>query len=221
MSWLAHLLRRDLRLALRQGMDSLMVVAFFVIAVVLFPFGVGPGVNTLARIAAGVIWVAALLASMLALERLFQADYEDGSLELLALAPVPLELITLAKVAAHWLTTGLPLIAAAPLLALVLFLPTEGLWMLVAALALGTPTLSLVGAVGAALVLGSRRGGVLLSLLVLPLYIPVLIFGVGAVNQVMLGESAQPHLMILGGFLLGALALCPWASAAALRQALE
>lgn len=215
------LVRRDLRLALRQGMDSLMAVVFFVLAVVLFPFGVGPEPGMLARIAPGVIWVAALLASMLALERLFQTDYEDGSLELLALAPVPLEAVVVAKVTAHWLTTGLPLIAAAPLLAILLNMEAGGFLALIGALALGTPLLSLMGAVGAALILGSRRGGVLLSLLVLPLFIPVLIFGVAAVDAAAFGYPVRPHLLMLGGLLLGALVLTPWAAAAALRQAIE
>ena len=215
------IVRRDLRLALRHGADSLMVVVFFVLAVVLFPFGVGPEANILARIGSGVIWVAALFASMLSLERLFQTDYEDGSLELLALVPAPMALIVLAKVAAHWVTTGLPLIVAAPFLAVLLNMDADGFWALIAALALGTPTLGLIGAVGAALILGSRRAGVLLSLLILPLYIPVLIFGVGAVDAAVSGFSVRPHLLILGGLLAGAVALCPWASAAALRQALE
>jgi len=212
---------RDLGLALRQGMDSAMVVGFFVIAVVLFPFGVGPDANVLARIAPGLIWVAALLASMLSLERLFHLDYEDGSLELLALSPLPLTATVLAKVIAHWLTTGVPLLVAAPLLALLLGLPGEGFTILLVSLALGTPVLSLVGAVGAALVLGARRGGVLLSLLVLPLYIPVLIFGVGAVDAGIGGFDAGGHLMILTALLIPALVLCPFAAAAALRQALE
>lgn len=215
------LIKRELSLAFRQGFDSLMVVSFFVIAVVLFPFGVGPEPTVLARIAAGTIWVAALLAAMLSLERLFQTDYEDGSLELLALAPVPLEIVVLAKVTAHWLTTGLPLIVTAPLLAVLMHLPSNGFWVLILALALGTPTLSLVGAVGAALILGSRRGGVLLSLLVLPLYIPVLIFGVAAVEAAIGGFNVRPQLLILSGLFVGALALTPWASAAGLRQALE
>lgn len=221
MSAFFTLVRRDLNLAFRQGFDSLMVVAFFVIAVVLFPFGVGPEANTLARIAAGTIWVCALLSSMLSLERLFQTDYEDGTLELLALAPVPLEVTVLAKVVAHWLTTGLPLILTAPLLAVLMQLPSEGFGVLMIGLALGTPTLSLIGAVGAALVLGSRRGGVLLSLLVLPLYIPVLIFGVSAVDAAIGDLGARPHLLILAALFVGTLALTPWASASALRQALE
>ena len=215
------ILGRDLRLALRQGVDSLMAVVFFVLAVVLFPLGVGPEANILARIAAGVIWVAALLASMLSLERLFQTDYEDGSLELLALGPVALELVVLAKVAAHWLTTGVPLMVAAPVLAVLLGMDARGFAVLIVALGLGTPTMSLIGGVGAALILGARRGGVLLSLLVLPLYIPVLIFGVAAVDAAIGGFPARPHLMILSGLLIGAVALCPWAAAASLRQSLE
>lgn len=221
MSRFVHVIRRELRLAFRHNLDSVMVLAFFVLAVVLFPFGIGPEPNMLARIAAGVIWVAALFASMLALERLFLTDYEDGSLELLALAPLPLELIVLAKVTAHWLSTGLPLIVAAPVLAVILHMNTDGLAILILTLLIGTPTLSLIGAIGAALILGARRGGVLLSLLILPLYIPVLIFAVSAIDAAMTGLPARPQLFILSGFLMAALALCPWASAAALRQALE
>lgn len=221
MTRLACILGREFRLAQRHGMDSVLVVVFFVLAVVLFPFGVGPEPNILARIAAGVLWVAALFATMLGLERLFQADYEDGSLELLMLAPLPLEGVVLAKVAAHWLTTGLPLLIAAPLLAAILNMNVAGFLVLILALLLGTPTLSLIGTVGAALVLGSRRGGILLSLLVLPLYIPVLIFGVSAVDAAIGGFGVRAQLLILGAFLLASLALCPWAAAAALRQALE
>ncbi len=215
------IVRRDLRLALRQGMDSLMAVMFFVIAVVLFPLGVGPEPNILARIAAGVIWVAALLASMLSLERLFETDFEDGSLELLSLMPLPLEAVVMAKVTAHWLTTGLPLIVAAPLLAVLMNMDSSGFSVLILALVLGTPSLSLIGAVGAALILGSRRGGMLLSLIVLPLFIPILIFGVSAVDAAISGFPVRAQLLILGAFLLAALPLCPWTSAAALRQALE
>ncbi|MCP5366210.1 MAG: heme exporter protein CcmB [Hyphomicrobiales bacterium] len=215
------IVRRDLSLAVRQGMDSVMVVMFFVLACVLFPFGVGPEPNVLARIAAGVIWVAALLAAMLSLERLFQTDYEDGSLELLTLSPLALEVVVLAKIVAHWLTTGLPLIVASPLLAVLMNLDAAGYPYMVLALALGTPSLSLIGGVGAALILGSRRGGVLLSLLVLPLYIPVLIFGVSAVDAAIGGFEAKAQFLVLGGILLAALPLCPWAGAAALRQATE
>lgn len=216
-----EIVKRDLRLAMRQGMDSLMIVAFFVIAVILFPFGVGPEANILARISAGVIWVAALLASMLSLERLFQIDFEDGSLELMALQPVPLEITVMAKITAHWLTTGFPLLVATPLLAVFMNLPADGFWVLVLTLALGTPSLSLIGAIGAALTLGSRRGGVLLSLLVLPLFVPILIFGVSAIDGAISGLSVKAHLLILAGFLVAALPLCPWAGAGAIRHALE
>ena len=217
----AALVARDLRLALRQGSDAATVLMFFVLAVVMFPLGVGPEPNILSRISAGVIWVMALFAALLSLERLFLADHEDGSLDLLALAPLPLELVVLAKVVAHWLTTGLPLLLAAPVLALSLRMEADGIAVLALALLLGTPTLSLIGAIGAALTLGTRRGGVLLPLLVLPLYIPVLIFGVGAVDAAVAALPPRPHLLMLGALLLAALPLAPWASAAALRQALD
>lgn len=215
------IIRRDLRLALRQGSDSLMVVMFFVLTVVLFPFGVGPETGVLERIAAGVLWVTALLASMLSLDRLFQADYEDGSLDLITLSPVPLPLLVMGKVAAHWLTTGLPLLLAAPVLAVLLHLNQDGFLILIVAMLLGTPSLSLIGAVGAALVLGARRGGVLLSLLVLPLYIPILVFGVSAVDAAVMGFEVRAQLLVLSAFFLATLALCPWAASAALRQAVE
>lgn len=214
-------IRRELQLALRQAGDSVVVVLFFVLATVLFPFGVGPEPNILARIAAGVLWATALLAAMLSFERLFQPDYEDGGLEQLALAPLPLEVVVLAKACGHWLVTGLPLIVAAPVLAILLNLPAAGYGPLLATMALGTPTISLIGTVGAALTLGARRGGVLLSLLVLPLVIPVLIFGTAAIDAAVSGMTVRPHLALLGGLLLGAVVLCPWATAAALRQALE
>ena len=202
-------------------MDSIMVVMFFIIAVVLFPFGVGPDANIMSRIAAGVIWVAALLASMLSLERLFDTDYKDGSLELLIVQPVSLEIAVTAKIAAHWLTTGLPIIVAAPILAILMNLPFEGFGILIAALALGTPSMSLIGAIGAALILGARRSGVLLSLLVLPLYTPILIFGVSAINAKLGGFPVKSHLFVLNGLLLASIAVCPWISANALRQALK
>ena len=211
-------LRRDLRLALRNRADTLTVVAFFVLAVVLFPLGVGPEPGILTRIAPGVIWVMALLAALLSLDRLFQADYEDGSLDLLLLAPNPLIVTVAMKVAAHWLTTGLPLIVATPILGILMQLPANAYPAMIGAMLLGTPILSLIGAVGAALVLGARRGGVLLSLLVLPLYVPVLIFGVAAVDAAISGLGARPHLLILGAMLAAALPLAPWAAAAALRQ---
>ncbi|HSK41856.1 MAG TPA: heme exporter protein CcmB [Arenibaculum sp.] len=216
-----RLVGRDLRLSLRQGSDVFVTVMFFVLCVVLFPFGVGPEPNILARISAGVIWVAALLASLLSLERLFQADYEDGSLELLALGGLPLEAVVVAKTLAHWLVTGLPLIAAAPLLAVLMNMPADGFGVLVLTLLAGTPTLSLIGAIGAALTLGARRGGVLLSLLILPLYVPVLIFGAGAIDAALAGFPARAHLLLLTGLLAAALPLAPFAGAAALRQAIE
>jgi heme exporter protein B len=220
-SGFAALLTRDLRLAFRQGGDVANVVAFFALAVILFPFGVGPDPDLLARIAAGVLWVTALLAALLSLERLFDADFQDGSLEALSLMPVPLEIQVLAKCVAHWLTTGLPLTIIAPLLALVLHFDAAGYPALIAALLLGTPVLSLIGAIGAALTLGARRAGVLLSLLVLPLYIPVLIFGVAASEAAALGLESRPHLLLLAALFTASLALAPWAAAAALRQALE
>ena len=219
MTAMATIIAHDTRLAFRRGADTLLVLGFFVLACVLFPFGIGGDPALLERVGPGLIWVTALLAAMLALDRLFAADFEDGSLDLLILAESPLELVVLAKAAAHWLATGLPLVAAAPVLAVALNMPPPGLIGLLAALLLGTPTLTLIGAVGAALTLGARRGGVLVSLLVLPLYIPVLIFGVAAVEAAIGGSGTGPRLTALAGFLLAALALAPFAAAAALRQA--
>jgi heme exporter protein B len=221
MSAFIALLRRDLRLAQRQRSDSVLVICFFLLAAVLYPFALGPEPGLLGRIAAGVVWVTALLAALLSLERLFLADYQDGALDLLALAPQPIALLVLAKVAAHWLTTGLPLIAAAPIVASMLGAPEASLPPLIAALALGTPTLSLIGAIGAALSLGARRGGVLIPLLVLPLYIPVLIFGAAAVEAAASGADLYPPLAILAALLLAALPLAPIAAAAGLRNALR
>jgi len=208
-------------LALRQPGDVATVLMFFVLATVMFPFGVGPEPNMLARIAGGVLWVTALLAAMLSLERMFQVDFEDGSLELLALLPVPLWVTVLAKAAAHWLTTALPLLIVAPVLGVMLNLHPAGYVALLSAMALGTPVVSLIGAVGAALTLGARRGGVLLSLLVLPLVIPVLIFGAAAVDAAIAGFPFRQHLLLLAGMALAALVLCPWAASASLHQALE
>lgn len=221
MSVFSTLLARDLRLALRQSADSLTVVAFFAIATVLFPFGIGPEAEVLARIAAGVVWVAALLAALLSLDRVFAVDFEDGTLDQLILNGQSMTLMVMAKVAAHWLTTGVPLIIMSPVLAVTMQLPADGYGVLVLALLLGTPTVSLIGALGAALVLGARRGGVLLSLLVLPLYIPVLIFGTAAVEASITGVSSRPMLSILAGLALIAATLCPFGTAAALRQAAE
>ena len=213
--------RRDAALALKQGGAAILAVMFFILVVTLFPLGIGPGPETLARISAGVVWVAAMLSALLSLDRLFQADLEDGSLDLLALAPLPLAMVVLAKCAAHWLTTGLPLIVVAPLLGLLLNMPGAGLAALVPAMLLGTPALSLFGAIGAALTVAVRRGGVLVPLLVLPLYIPVLIFGVGAVDAAVAGLAMRAHLALLAALSLGAAVLAPVAGAAALRLALE
>ena len=215
------LFRRDLRLALRQGGDTGLVLGFFVLAVVLFPLGVGPEPAVLQRIGAGIVWVAALLAALLSLDRLFQSDYQDGGLESLALSSLPLELAVLAKCAAHWVATGLPLALISPFLAFLVDLEPDAIPTLALGLLVGTPALSLIGSVAAALTLGARRQGVLLSLLVLPLYVPPLVFGAGAVEASATGTGARAHLLILGALTLAALPLCPWASAAALRQALE
>jgi heme exporter protein B len=215
------ILRRDLRLGLRRGGDSLQPVLFFVLALALFPLGVGPAPEVLARIGVGVVWVLALLAVMLSLDRLYQGDAQDGSLELLAQGVLPLELVALAKCLAHWLTSGLVLVLASPLLALLMQLPAEAQGVLALALLVGTPTLTLVGGIAAALLIGARRSSVLLALLVLPLYVPILIFGVGAVEGEVMGLSGRPQLLILAAMLLAALALAPFATAAALRLALE
>jgi heme exporter protein B len=213
------LLWRDLRLALRSGGDIAAVLAFFVITVVLFPLGVGPETVLLARIAAGVVWVAASLATLLALDRLFAQDHEDGSLDLLVLSALPLEVTVLTKALAHWLLTGLPLILLSPVMAAMLGLEV-GVWPVLAlSLLLGTCCLSLIGAVGAALTLGARRSGALLGLLVLPFFIPVLIFGAAAVEAAATGLTARPHLLLLAGCVAAALPLAPIAAAAALRQA--
>ena len=216
-----QIITRDVRLAFRQGGATMLVVVFFVLTVTLFPLGVGPESMILQRIAPGVIWVAALLAAMLSLDRLFQVDFEDGSLDQLALAPLPLELVAAAKCIAHWLSTGLPLIIISPLLGVLLNLNGEAYGALLMAMAIGTPSLSLVGAIGAALTVGIRRGGVLLSLLVLPLYIPILIFGVGAIDAAAVGLGGSAHLFVLAAILAAALPLAPWAIAGALRLNLE
>ena len=212
---------RDLRLALRRRADIVSALFFFIIVVSLFPLGVGPEPELLRKLAPGVLWVAALLSTMLSLPRLFADDYRDGTLEQLALAPQPLGLIVLGKVLAHWLVSGLPLTLLAPVLGLQFDLSAEALWMLTVSLLIGTPALSGIGAIGAALTLGVRGGGVLLSLLVLPLYIPVLIFGAGAVDAVVAGVGAQAHLSLLGALTLGGVFFAPWPTAAALRIALE
>lgn len=211
------LLRRDVKLAFRIGGGGPLGLAFFVLVGLMLPLGVGPEGGLLGRVAAGGVWVSALLACLLSLDRLFQADLEDGSLDQIALGPLPLEGVVMAKAAAHWLTTGLPLTLAAPLLALTLSLPGDAQPVLIASLLIGTPALSLVGAIGAALTAGVRRGGLLLSVLVLPLYVPTLIFGAQAVERAGLGLGAGPALAFLGAVTLLALGLAPFAAAAALR----
>lgn len=217
----ACVLRRDLAIALRRKSDVLNALLFFVIVAGLFPLGVGPEPNLLHAIAPGVLWVAALLAAMLSLGRLFEADYVDGTLEQMALGTEPFAVIVIGKMLSHWLLTGLPLTLLAPVLALQYDLPAQTIAVLCATLLVGTPVLSLIGAVAAALTLGLRGGGVLTALLVLPLCAPVLIFGAGAAVAAESGLGAQPHLLLLGAFLLVSLAFAPWATAAAVRIALD
>lgn len=215
-------LKRDLLLAMRRRTDVLTTLFFFVIVVSLFPLGVGTERQVLQILGPGVVWVAALLASMLALERLFAADYEDGTLEQMLLTAQPLSLLVLAKVGAHWLLTGLPLVLIAPLVGMQYHLEDAQIGIMMLSLLLGTPILSLIGAIGAALTLGLRGGGILLSLLILPLYIPVLVYGAGAVEVARIAlTDTEPYLMLLSAFLLAALTLAPLASAAALKISLE
>jgi len=214
-------IRRDLLLAMRRRSDVATALLFFVIVVSLFPPGVGGEPNLLREIAPGVIWVAALLASMLSLSRLFAADFADGTLEQMILSATPLGAIVAAKVVAHWLVSGLPLVLIAPVLALQFDLAQPLLPVLTVSLLLGTPVLSLIGAIGAALTLGVRGSGVLLSLLVLPLYVPVLIMGAGAVEAAAVGLDNAGHLLLLAAFLVGAAAFAPWAISAALRISME
>nr|WP_242533802.1 heme exporter protein CcmB [Salipiger bermudensis] len=211
------MLTRDLRLAVRAGGGFGLGLAFFLIVTVLVPFGVGPETGLLSRIAPGVLWIGALLACLLSLDRIFALDWEDGSLDLLATAPLPMEGIVSIKALAHWLTTGLPLVLAAPVLGVLLSLPLEGyLWVLVS-LAAGTPALSVIGTFGAALTVGLKRGGLLLSLLVLPLYVPTLIFGAEVARRGAEGLAVQTPLLMLAGISAGVIALLPFASAAVLR----
>ena len=213
--------RRDLALALRRKSDVANTLVFFVIVASLFPLGVGPEAKLLQTIAPGILWVAALLAAMLSLARLFEPDYADGTLEQMALGGEPFVALVMAKIAAHWLLTGLPLTLLAPLLALQFNLQADSIAILCAGLLIGTAALSLIGAVGAALTLGLRGGGVLAALLVLPLYVPVLIFGSGAVGAAESGLGAQSHLLLLGAFLMATLAFAPWAASSAIRIALD
>lgn len=213
--------RRELAIARRRGSDLLNPLMFLALVVMLFPLGISPRPDLLADIAPGLLWVAALLAMLLSLDTLFRSDFADGSLEQMSLSPRPLPLLCLAKIAVHWLLTGVPLALCAPLLGVLLSLPATGYLVLMLSLALGTATLSLIGAIGAALTVGLPRGGVLLSLLVLPLYIPVLIFGAGAVQAVIEGGVAGPALALSGALLALALAAAPFAVAAALRISLN
>lgn len=211
------LLLRDLRLAIRSGGGFGLGLAFFLILAVLVPLGVGPEPATLARIAPGILWVGALLSCLLSLDRIFALDFEDGSLDLLATAPIPLEGVVAVKALAHWLVTGLPLVLAAPVMGLLLNLPSAGYSGLLVSLAVGTPALSVIGAFGAALTVGLKRGGLLLSLLVLPLYVPTLIFGAEVVKRGASGLDSATPMLLLGGITLGAVALLPFAAAAAIR----
>ncbi len=215
------LLKRDVSLIVMRRQDGLTVVAFFVIVTTLFPLGVGPELEILREVGPGVVWVAALLASLVSLERLFGDDYRDGTLEQLALLPCPLALVALVKVAAHWVSLGVPLVLLSPLLGYSLGLEGMELVILALSLVLGTPMLSLIGAVGAALTLGLRGGGALMALLILPLYVPVLILGSGGVVEVMYGEAAHAHLSLLGALLALGVPLAPLAVAGALRIVLD
>jgi heme exporter protein B len=212
---------RDLTLAWRRRADVLSTLFFFVIVVSLFPLGIGPEAQLLKAIAPGVVWVAALLASMLSLGRVFENDYHDGTLEQMLLTPQPLYLVILGKIFAQWLVSEVPLVLIAPLIGLQFDLASDTLLVLFVSLLIGTPILSLIGSIGAGLTLGLRGGGVLIALLILPLYIPVLIFGSGAVAANITGMSAQAHLLLLGAFLVVSLVFAPWATSAALRISLE
>ena len=221
MSPFTAIVRRDLILAVRHRAEAANPLLFFLIVVALVPLGLNPRRETLELIAPGVFWIGALLATLLSLERMFRTDFEDGSLELMLISPYPLPLIVLAKIVAHWLVTGLPLLAAAPLIALLLGLPAKSLPVLLATLALGTPALSAVGAIGVALTVGLRRGGMLLSLLVLPLYIPVLVFASSAVTAAADGLPVAGQLYVLGALAALSFSLAPLAAAAALRICLS
>lgn len=211
------LLMRDLRLAVRAGGGFGLGLAFFLIVIMLVPFGVGPNADILSPIAPGILWVAALLASLLSLDRIFALDFEDGSLALLATAPLPLEGVAMIKALAHWLTTGLPLTIAAPVLGILLHLEPASFGLLFLSLLIGTPALSVIGMFGAALTVGLRRGGLLLSLLVLPMYVPTLIFGTEVVRRGADGMAYDTPLVFLAGITAGAFALIPFAASGALR----
>ena len=217
----AAIVRRDLKLAMRTRGEMVNPLLFFLITISLFPFAIGAERETLAAIAPGVIWVGALLATLLSLDNLFRSDFDDGALEQMLVSPEPLSVIVLAKITAHWLVTGAPLTVCAPLLGGLLALPGSATGTLIASLALGTPVLSLVGAIGVALTVGLRRGGALLSLLVLPLYIPVLVFGANAVSGAVAELPVAGQLYMLGAFFVLALTLAPFAAASALRISLD
>ncbi|CAH0540759.1 heme exporter protein CcmB [Vibrio marisflavi] len=210
-------IRRELLIAFRRQADILNPLWFFIIVITLFPLGIGPEPNLLARIAPGIVWVAALLASLLSLERLFRDDFQDGSLEQMMLTPVPVPIIAIAKVLAHWILTGLPLLIISPLLSILLSLDFNTWLAVVLTLLIGTPTLSFIGAIGVALTVGLQKGGVLLSLLVLPLYVPVLIFATSAIEAGSLGMPYSGQLAVLGAMLVGSITLTPFAIAAALK----
>ena len=212
-----HLLMRDLRLAFRSRHELANPLIFFILVVSLFPLAVSPTPELLREMAPGVIWVSALLSVLLSLDRLFRQDYEDGSLDQLMLSPHPLMILVLAKVCAHWFLTGLPLVLIAPLLGMFMSIPAEAIPALVWSLLLGTPVLSLIGAIGVSLTVAVNRGGVLLSLIVLPLYIPILIFGANAVDVAIDGLSVRGQLFFLGSVLALAISLAPLATALALR----
>jgi len=214
-------LARDLRLSVRHGADTMAALLFFLVTASLFPLAIGPAPETLGRIAPGIVWVCALLAALLPLDRLFGADHDDGSLDLLLLSGLPAFAIAAAKAMAHWIATGVPVLLVAGPVAVMLRMPQEAVPVLLLGLLLGCPLLSLFGSLGAAIVLGARRGGVLLPLLVLPLLTPVLIFGVGAADAVSNGLSPRPHLLLLAAMLVAAAPLCPIATGAALRAAVE
>ncbi|WP_158134098.1 heme exporter protein CcmB [Vibrio navarrensis] len=216
-SAMTTIIRRELLIAFRRQADVLNPLWFFIIVITLFPLSIGPEPNLLARIAAGIVWVAALLSALLSLERLFRDDFQDGSLEQMMLMPIPLQLVVISKVISHWVLTGLPLILISPVLAIILSLDFNTWLAVVLTLLVGTPTLSFIGAIGVGLTVGLQKGGVLLSLLILPLYIPILIFATSAIDAAGLGMGYSGQLAILGAMLVGATTLTPFAISAALR----
>ncbi|GAB4228778.1 MAG: heme exporter protein CcmB [Methyloligellaceae bacterium] len=222
MSAFTALVARDVKLALREGGAIAVAIGFYLVVVSILPLGLGPDLKLLSRIAPGILWIALLLSGLLSVDRIFHNDYEDGALEVLVTGPLPLELVSAAKALAHWLTTGIPLVLAAPVLALLLNLPAEAYGLLMLTMLTGSPAISFLGALGAALTLGLRRGGPLLPLLILPLYVPILVFGVSAINAVITGPAPfLPSYLILCALCLATLALAPFAAAAALRLAIQ